>query len=195
LRVYLAGPDVFLPRAEEWAERRKAICTRHGLTGVSPLDALADPPPEWAALPEWRRIALCNEALIRAADALIANLTPFRGPSADAGTIYEVGFMRALGRKVFGYSTTTAPFTHRTRDYAAAHGGAIAHRDASLRDADGMLIEQFGLADNLMLEAAIVGSGGVLITADIVPDARWTDLSVFERCVEAAASVLRYPSR
>jgi hypothetical protein len=58
-----------------------------------------------------------------------------------------------------------------------------------------MLIEQFGLADNLMLEAAIVGSGGVLITADIVPDARWTDLSVFERCVEAAASVLRYPSR
>jgi nucleoside 2-deoxyribosyltransferase len=185
LRVYLAGPDVFLPQAEEWAERRKAICARHGLTGVSPLDVLAEQPAEWAELAEWRRIAMRNEALIRSADALIANLTPFRGPSADVGTVYEVGFMRALGRPVFGYSTVAAPFTHRTREFAAAHGGMVADRDV-----DGMLIEQFGLGDNLMLEAAIVGSGGVLITADVAPDARWTNLSVFELCVEAAASMM-----
>jgi nucleoside 2-deoxyribosyltransferase len=185
LRVYLAGPDVFLPQAEEWAERRKAICARHGLTGVSPLDVLAEQPAEWAELAEWRRIAMRNEALIRSADALIANLTPFRGPSADVGTVYEVGFMRALGRPVFGYSTVAAPFTHRTREFAAAHGGMVADRDV-----DGMLIEQFGLGDNLMLEAAIVGSGGVLITADVAPDARWTNLLVFERCVEAAASMM-----
>jgi nucleoside 2-deoxyribosyltransferase len=185
LRVYLAGPDVFLPQAEEWAERRKAICARHGLTGVSPLDVLAEQPAEWAELAEWRRIAMRNEALIRSADALIANLTPFRGPSADVGTVYEVGFMRAIGRPVFGYSTVAAPFTHRTREFAAAHGGMVADRDV-----DGMLIEQFGLGDNLMLEAAIVGSGGVLITADVAPDARWTNLLVFERCVEAAASMM-----
>jgi nucleoside 2-deoxyribosyltransferase len=185
LRVYLAGPDVFLPQAEEWAERRKAICARHGLTGVSPLDVLAEQPAEWAELAEWRRIAMRNEALIRSADALIANLTPFRGPSADVGTVYEVGFMRAIGRPVFGYSTVAAPFTHRTREFAAAHGGMVADRDV-----DGMLIEQFGLGDNLMLEAAIVGSGGVLITADVAPDARWTNLSVFELCVEAAASMM-----
>jgi nucleoside 2-deoxyribosyltransferase len=185
LRVYLAGPDVFLPQAEEWAERRKAICARHGLTGVSPLDVLAEQPAEWAELAEWRRIAMRNEALIRSADALIANLTPFRRPSADVGTVYEVGFMRALGRPVFGYSTVAAPFTHRTREFAAAHGGMVADRDV-----DGMLIEQFGLGDNLMLEAAIVGSGGVLITADVAPDARWTNLLVFERCVEAAASMM-----
>jgi nucleoside 2-deoxyribosyltransferase len=190
LRIYLAGPDVFMPQAEQWAERRKAICARYGLTGVTPLDALVEQPAAWADLPEWRRIALRNEALIFSADAVIANLTPFRGPSADVGTAYELGFMRALGRPVFGYSTIAAPFTHRSRDYAAAHGGAIAHSDSGLRDADGMLIEQFGLSDNLMLEAAIVGSGGVLITEDIAPGARWTDLTVFERCVQAAASIL-----
>jgi len=191
LRVYLAGPDVFLPQAEVWAERRKAICARHGLIGVSPLDALTDEPAAGTDLPEWRVIALRNEALIRSVDALIANLTPFRGPSADVGTACEVGFMHALGRPVFGYATTAVPFTRRTREYAAAHGGAVAAPDGTWRDADGMLIEQFGLGDNLMLEAAIMDSGGQLIVEDIPAEARWTDLSVFERCVEAAAASLR----
>ena len=27
-------------------------------------------------------------------DAMIVNLTPFRGPSADVGSAYEMGFMR-----------------------------------------------------------------------------------------------------
>ena len=53
-----------------------------------------------------------------------------------------------------------------------------------------MLIEQFGLTDNLMLEAAIVGSVGRLIIEEIAPEARWTDLSVFERCVEMAAATV-----
>jgi nucleoside 2-deoxyribosyltransferase len=83
------------------------------------------------------------------------------------------------------------PFTQRSRDFAMGHGGALAGRDRSLRDADGMLIEQFGLTDNLMLEAAVVGSGGLLIVEDVAPDTRWSDLSVFERCAKAAASVLR----
>jgi nucleoside 2-deoxyribosyltransferase len=175
LRVYLAGPDVFLPDAEQCAERK---------------DDLPDQPAAWADLPEWQRIALRNELHMRSADALIANLTPFRGPSADVGTAYELGFMRALGRPVFGYSTTAVPFTQRSRDFAAARGGAVAGAGGAWRDADGMLIEQFGLTDNLMLEAAIVGSGGRLIVEEIALEARWTDLSVFERCVEVAAATL-----
>lgn len=190
MRVYLAGPDVFLPDAEQWAERKKAICARHGLIGVTPLDELPDQPATWAALPEWQRIALRNEQHILSADALIANLTPFRGPSADLGTAYELGFMRALGRPVFGYSTTSVPFTERSRDFAMTHGGVVGGTGGIWRDADGMLIEQFGLTDNLMLPAAIVTSGGQLIVEEIAPEARWTDLSVFERCVAAAAATL-----
>ena len=93
---------------------------------------------------------------------MIANLTPFRGPSADVGTVYEVGFMRALGRPVYGYATTAEPFTQRTLDFAAAHGGVTTDVDGFRRDADGLLIEQFGLFDNLMIEAGILASGGVL---------------------------------
>ena len=188
LRAYLAGPDIFLPGADEWIERKKTICSRHGLVGISPLDHPADEPAGWAALPVWQRIASRNEVLIRSCAVMIANLTPFRGPSADVGTVYEVGFMRALGRPVYGYATTATPFTQRTMDFAAAHGGATTGADGSLRDAEGMLIEQFGLFDNLMIEAGIFASDGALVVEEVGAENRWTDLSVFERCVRAAAA-------
>jgi nucleoside 2-deoxyribosyltransferase len=188
LRAYLAGPDIFLPEAEPLAERKKNICARHGLVGVSPLDYLADEPPGWAVLPDWRRIAARNEALIRSCALMIANLTPFRGPSADVGTVYEVGFMRALGRPVYGYATTAELFTQRTLDFAAAHGGATTDVDGVLRDANGLSIEQFGRFDNLMIEAGILDSGGVLVVEEIPAALRWTDLAVFERCVSVAAA-------
>jgi nucleoside 2-deoxyribosyltransferase len=183
-RVYLAGPDVFLPDAAAWMERKKAICASVGLTGVSPLDALVDEPAAWAGLPEWRRIARRNEAHIRTCAAVIANLTPFRGPSADAGTVYEIGFARGLGLTVFGYATVATGFLDRT--LSAVAGGWQA-ADGSWRDADGLLVEQFGLFDNLMIEGGITDSGGALVRDD---QDRWHDLSVFERCVQAAAQAL-----
>ena len=189
-RVYLAGPDVFLPRPSEWAARRRTICAAHGLDGVSPLDRLPDEPSDWAALPEWRRIALRNEAHITQCDAVIANLTPFRGPSADVGTVYEIGFARALGRRVFGYANVGERFASRTMEFAATHGGVIGGPAGLWRDADGMLIEQFGLFDNLMIESAIVESGGVLVLEACAPAQRWLDLTAFERCVVLTARAL-----
>lgn len=183
-RVYLAGPDVFLPDAADWLERKKAICAAYRLVGVSPLDAFAAEPEAWANLPEWRRIALRNEAHIRSCAAILANLTPFRGPSADAGTVYEIGFARGLGLKVFGYASVAEEFLHRTR---AAVGGGRAEADGSWWDRDGMLIEQFGLFDNLMIEGGIADSGGLLVRED---QDRWRDLTVFERCVAEAARLL-----
>jgi len=43
-RVYLAGPDVFLPEAVAWMERKKAICASCRLVGVSPFDDLPNAP-------------------------------------------------------------------------------------------------------------------------------------------------------
>jgi nucleoside 2-deoxyribosyltransferase len=170
-RVYLAGPDVFFPEPLSWAARKKAICDRHGLIGVTPF---------------WRRIAMRNEAHIRGCQGLIANLTPFRGPSADVGTVYEVGFARALGLAIFGYATTTEPFLPRTLKLLG--DDAQARDDGTWSDGDGLLVEQFGLFDNLMIEGGIAGSGGALITGDA---GRWDDLALFERSVIAAATHLR----
>lgn len=182
-RVYLAGPDVFLRDPVAWLARKQAICTAYGLVGVSPLDQPEMGRPEWASLPPWRQIALQNEARIRSCAAVVANLTPFRGPSADAGTVYEVGYARGLGRKVFGYATVAAPFLERTLALMAG----CQDPDGSWWDPDNLLIEQFGLLDNLMIEAAFADTGGVL--ADDSRD-RWHDLDVFERCVRHAARVL-----
>jgi nucleoside 2-deoxyribosyltransferase len=189
-RVYLAGPDVFFRDAGAWAERRKAICAEHGLVAVSPLDPLGEEVAGWADLPEWQRIAWRNEAHIRGCDAVIANLTPFRGPSADVGTVYEVGFARALGRVVFGYTNSAAPFTQRALDYASKHGGAIASPGRIWRDGDGLLIEQFRRFDNLMIEGGILGSGGTLVVPASEPADRWRDLGTFEKCVEVASAYL-----
>jgi len=53
------------------------------------------------------------ERTMRGCQAMIVNLTPFRGPSADVGSAYEMGFMRALGRPIFAYSRDERPFLDR----------------------------------------------------------------------------------
>ena len=187
MRVYLAGPDVFLPDPLTRGVVLKHICARHGLTGVFPLDPLECEPEDWAALPLAQRIALRNEAHIRGAAALIANLTPFRGPSADVGTVFELGFMRALGRPVFGWSTGHADFSARTRAFLG--DAARAAEDGVWRDHEGLALESFGCLDNLMIDGAVTASGGVLEVMEL-PGERWTHLAAFERCVRRAAALL-----
>ena len=184
MRIYLAGPDVFCPDPLARAATLKAICARHGLTGISPLDPIVDMPAAWLALPLARRIALCNETHIRAADAVVANLTPFRGPSADVGTVFEIGFMRALDRPVFGWTNAGATFLARTLGFV---GAATPAEDGGWRDNEGMLLEAFDMHDNLMIDGAILASGGQIFAANIPYAERWTDLSMFERCITAAA--------
>jgi len=180
MRIYLAGPDVFLPDAAAIAVAKKAICERHGATGVFPTDLAAD---AGEAPDHFMRIYLGNEAHMRACDALVANLTPFRGPSADAGTVYELGFMRALGRPIYGYANTAEPFRERTLAFL---GPAARQRaDGDWTDAEGLHLEDFGLHDNLMIDGGILAAGGRLITRQVPTERRWSDLEGFEACVVA----------
>jgi nucleoside 2-deoxyribosyltransferase len=185
MKVYLAGPDVFLPDPMGIAGRKRMLCAAHGLDGIFPVDAHPEHPEE-AEIPRWLWIYRRNEAHMRDADAVIANLTPFRGPSADPGTVYELGFMRALGRKVLGYSNVAADLAPRTLGFI----GPGAHRDSEgrWRDAQGMAVEDFGLADNLMIDGGIQEAGGLLVRRDVPAAERWTDLTAFEACVRALAA-------
>ncbi|MBR0649302.1 nucleoside 2-deoxyribosyltransferase [Roseomonas terrae] len=180
MRVYLAGPEVFLPDALDIAAAKKRICAAHGLEGVFPLDTPPAAPP--ADRPYWMRIYLGNEAHIRSCGALIANLTPFRGPSADAGTVFELGFMSALGRPVMGYSNEGAEFLARTRDFLGAE--ARQRQDGGWEDAEAMGLEDFGLADNLMIDGGIEAAGGVFERFEAARARRWRDFTAFERCCE-----------
>jgi len=186
MQIYLAGPEVFLADWRAVADAKRAVCAAHGLVGVFPLD----PPPAAPdpAQPDWLRIYWANEAHIRGCDALVANLTPFRGPSADAGTVYELGFMRALGRPVFGYSNVARRFGGRT--LAALGGTARRQQDGTWEDAEGLAVEEFDRYDNLMLEGGIAAAGGRFEVEDVPEDARWRDLTAFTRCI---AALVRLP--
>ena len=181
-RIYLAGPDVFFPEAAEIARRKKAICAEFQMEGLSPFDneVVVDPAqPQDAA----RRIYEGNIRLMDSADAIIANLTPFRGVSADVGTAFELGFCAARGMPLFGYSETGDEYIQRVRGTLALPAGAEA-------DEQGSSIENMGHADNLMLIESILRSGGAFFTPQSYPDlSRKFDL--FRACARAAAEFLR----
>jgi nucleoside 2-deoxyribosyltransferase len=181
IRIYLAGPEVFLPDPIKAGVRKKKLCAQHGFEGIYPIDAQVDLEglgPRAAAL----RIGKINEQLLRSCDAVIANMTPFRGPSADLGTAYEMGLARGLGLLVCAYTNDPRPFTERTCEFLA---GKFSTSGTRLCDGDSMEIEQFGLADNLMLESSIEESGGCFIKYEAPAAQRFTDLRGFEQCLIA----------
>jgi nucleoside 2-deoxyribosyltransferase len=187
-RVYLAGPEVFLRNAKEVGEHKKALCKKYGLEGVFPLDNEVDTKGKSP-----RETGLCisgiNEDLIKTCDVVIANLTPFRGPSADVGTAYEMGFAHALGKKVFAYTNVAAPFTERTTK--ALRGQVNRGDDGKLRDALGMFIEEVDLTDNLMLDGCIHTSSKRLVVEEAPADQLFTYLVGFEKCLKHAQEMIK----
>jgi nucleoside 2-deoxyribosyltransferase len=181
MKVYLAGPDVFLPDSVDIGRRKLDLCARYGLTGLYPLDNKIDPAAADASLQIFRG----NEAMMNEADAVIANLTPFRGPGADAGTVYELGYMAGRGKLCLGYSNDPSLYAERVARFTELNTG-----DARLTDAQGLTVENFGLADNLMMIHALDLHGQPLVVPKIAPADIWHDLASFEACVKRAATRL-----
>jgi nucleoside 2-deoxyribosyltransferase len=181
MKIYLAGPDVFLPDAIEIGRRKVALCRRYGLTALYPLDNAVDPAAPDVSL----RIFRANEAMMISADAILANLTPFRGPGADPGTVYELGYMAGRGKACFGYTNDASLYGDRVAAFAGAR-----QQGGDLIDVDGLVVENFGLADNLMMIHALDLYGGPLVMPAEQPDDVWHDLASFEACVRLAATSL-----
>jgi nucleoside 2-deoxyribosyltransferase len=173
--AYLAGPDVFLPNAVAHAARKVEICRRFGLHALPPLNQ--DIETAAKTLDVWQAIYEKDIAMMERCDIIIANLTPFGGASADAGTLIEVGWFLGKGRPIFGYSNTSESFEPRMR------------RQFGEGYAD-LGIEGFHLPDNLMIVGAVRSSGyPIFVPGD--GEARGLDaLDVFEACAAAAAQVV-----
>jgi nucleoside 2-deoxyribosyltransferase len=181
MKVYLAGPDVFLPNAAEIGRRKVELCSAYGLKGLFPLDNEVDLGASNPSLQIFRG----NEAMMNAATAVIANLTPFRGPGADAGTVYELGYMAGRGKLCLGYSNDPRCYADRVREFTQ-----ITSRDGRLVDAQGLTVENFALGDNLMMIHALETYGCALVTPQQRPPDIFRDLSAFETCVRLAAGRL-----
>jgi nucleoside 2-deoxyribosyltransferase len=169
LVVYLAGPEVFLTDALEIARAKKDICQRNGFVGLAPTDdpegVLNGPEPDGHAI-----FRHCVSAMDRA-DLVIANMTPFRGPSMDVGTAIEVGYMHARGKPVFGYTN-------------------VLHHYGARVEPDGMQVEAFDFFDNLMCEGPLFATGSTIVRTEVDEHDRFSDLQGFEACVRQAAALL-----
>jgi nucleoside 2-deoxyribosyltransferase len=178
MKVYLAGPDVFLPDAKRVGQLKQDICKRYGLQGLFPLDG--NPPDDGGPLS--RRIFRANTELMDRADAIVANLTPFRGASADAGTVYELGYMLGKGSKLcLGYSNAAKSYVDKVRERMDVR--AVGDR---FRDADDLEVENFGLMDNLMIIHGLELAGHALVVPRQPVADPLHDLSAFEECVNIA---------
>jgi len=161
-RVYLAGPEVFLPDASAVGAAKVARCATFGFEGVFPLDPAID--DAMAAFDH------CV-ALMATCDLAVANMTPFRGPSMDVGTALEMGWMHARGRPVYGYSNVDSHYEHRVVP-------------------DGLGVESFDLLDNLMCAGVVERSTGApavrvaVDTGDLAE--RLTPLDGLDTCLRRA---------
>lgn len=133
-KIYLAGPEVFFPEPLKVAAGLKEICTAHGLIGCFPMDAQF---PAEGDMSQAEAIYRADVGLVDECDAVIANMTPFRGVSMDVGTAYELGYAVAQGKPVFGWSKVfDQSYTSRVQ---------------AANIADGMMVEEYELYDNLMV--------------------------------------------
>lgn len=186
-KVYLAGPEVFLANAREILDLKIALTREAGLVPVTPGDLT--PPKLESPGDLGTAISGIDETLMDSADAIIANLTPFRGICADPGTCFELGYMCAQGRPAFAYTNMRADNAERTRVF---YGGAtMRDTDGVERGPDGVMIEDMGFVDNLMLHGGVLRRGGVVIVGDAAPDRLYTDMAAFRAVLAAAAAKLR----
>ncbi len=169
--MYLAGPDVFFPNALDVGESKKAICAESGFQGVFPLDAKL----ELAGLPPKEQGYYCFDAMVElmeSCELVIANLTPFRGPSMDVGTAVEIGYVHGRGKPVFGYTNIATDYAERVAP-------------------DGFFVEAFNLADNLMVEGPIYKTGAQVVRSSVPSEEIYSSLEAFRSCVALAAEWFR----
>ncbi|QPM91542.1 nucleoside 2-deoxyribosyltransferase [Pseudooceanicola algae] len=181
MKVYLAGPEVFYADFAALSDRRKALARAAGFTPSGPgsdQDKLDD--AEITGLSIYRN----NLQMMQGADLCIANLTPFRGPAADPGTVWEMGYLTGRGIPVFAFSFE--PRDYRDRIEAWAGETATEAGDGLLRLSDGIMVENHGMSDNLMMEGSLMDAGTPFVRA--APGE--TEDSVLKRVFALAAETL-----
>jgi nucleoside 2-deoxyribosyltransferase len=184
--VYLAGPEVFLPNAREILDLKIALTREAGLVPVSPGD-LGIPKLE-SKHELGLAISAIDERLMNSADAIIANLTPFRGIAADTGTCFELGYMCAQGKPAYAYTNVKADHAERARQYFGS--GWYIDEHGTMRGPDGMLMEDLGFVDNLMMHGGVLNRGGEVVVGDAPAGEELTDMTAFRRVLAIAAAKL-----
>ncbi|MBX7249159.1 MAG: nucleoside 2-deoxyribosyltransferase [Caulobacteraceae bacterium] len=147
--IYLAGPDAWFPDAVEHDLSKRALCQSAGFRAVTAFDNETSEGDRSEVLA--RELYAETARRLRQSDALIANLTPWRGPGCDPATAFAVGFMAALGKPVFAYLNVAETDEADYRERVERRTGASPDPAGVWRDVDGAEVEDFGLPESLLL--------------------------------------------
>lgn len=182
-RIYLSGPDVFLPNAVELGEAKKDMCRAYGFEGLVPADKKLDLSGIPTKHAKGVAIYHADLHLMEISDLAICQLTPYDGPSADVGTVFELGWMTGQGKPCLGYTNSPLSMLDRIRAlgheiHFDAHGFPV--NEAGLRQ------EDFEMADNLMIDGCLDAHGFPMVRYHAAPDRLYTDLTGFEACLKLA---------
>lgn len=188
-RIYLAGPTVFEPDPPLLFDRMKEICARHGLQGVAPIDNQMGLEKIAPGKPLMHAIAAADFALMDQLDGGVFCLDPFRrSPEMDPGTAVEIGYMRAQGKPMAGWTRDPRPYPQKVRKYfqdlfhlslVQTPPNPTGGTSGGWRDPDGILVHSDGMLQNLMIEGGIESAKGAVFA-----DPDW------EKAFEAAIACL-----
>ena len=161
-KIYLAGPEVFLPDSLKVLEQHKSLCKEYGFLGLSPFDGVLT---NETGFDRAEKIFFENCKLIQKADIVLANCNTFRGALVDDGTSFEIGFAYALKKKIYGFIDVKKPLP----EIVANKIQTTLHESGYRIDTEGYLVnEDFGNSINLMLEFAIKFAGGKFIEGNFL---------------------------
>ena len=152
-RVYLAGPSVFFRDAATRRAALEGLCFRHFVEPVWPADGDRPEHRGLSGREMGKSICLGNLAAILGSEAMVADISPFRGPHCDPGTAFEIAYAVARGIPVFAFTEAVATdgACLRLTDRIWCERTA----DGIWRDVHGHMVEDFGMAENLMIGASV----------------------------------------
>jgi nucleoside 2-deoxyribosyltransferase len=105
MKIYIAGPDVFRKDAKEYFEATYSWLKEFGHEAIIPFYPDTHSP---------QKIFELNCLKIRECDVILANLNQFRGVEPDSGTIWELGYGYAFGKKIIGYDNNRETLAEKT---------------------------------------------------------------------------------
>ena len=172
IKLYLAGPEVFLPNAVEHAKMQRTLCEQYGFMGLHPMDNNIDVTDTSYATAI--KIYGGDIKQIHACDIVVANCNQFRGALMDDGTAYDLGFANALEKPSYGYCSTHYSYNKKILNYGLGRVSRSSGKYCVDMDAQGYSIrEDFGTFVNLMMQCGMTEHGGRLI------------IGSFEDCLKA----------
>lgn len=179
MRVYIAGPEVFLPNFQKVFREKGEICQKYDIEAIFPFDGeLSDEQIKTNPRLGAGIIYKNNIELINKCQGLIANITPFRGVHMDPGTSFEIGYAIGMKMEISCYTQDGRDLLSRAGD-----GNKTCTRCLKPVDRDGYLIENFGMSENLMIKAALNEQGRRVVRVDVDKAGRFYSADGFEGAV------------